>query len=345
MPGPEAGVPAGSCPACGTDLPPRRLVCPACQRLVHAETLDRLAAEAEAAERDGRRPDAIARWREALALLPPDSLQSRVIGDKLQALGPLEDAPEAAPARRPAWARGAGLLGAAGLVAWKLKFVLVFVLSKAKLLLSGLAKGGTVLSMAASLGLYWAAWGWRFAAGFVLAIYVHEMGHVAALRRLGIPASAPMFVPGFGAFVRMKQLPAGAREEARVGLAGPIWGLGAALACAAIHWATGSAFWAALAQWGARINLFNLVPVRPLDGGRGFAALSRAQAVLVTATIAGALLVTGEGMLWLLLVVAGVRLLGLRAPEEGDRWAATTFVLLIVTLSALSAIPVAIPRP
>jgi Zn-dependent protease len=223
--------------------------------------------------------------------------------------------------------------------------VLVFALTKVKLLLSGLAKSGTLLSMAASLGVYWAIWGWRFAAGLVLSIYVHEMGHVAALRRLGIPASAPMFIPGFGALVRMRQLPASAREEARVGLAGPVWGLGAAVACAIVFFATGALFWAAISQWGARINLFNLLPVRPLDGGRGFAALSRSQAAIVVLTIAASLLWSGEGMLWLLIIVGAARLLGSGAAGPGDRRATVEYAVLVAALAALASLPVALPAP
>src|SRR3989454_12639768 len=81
--------------------------------------------------------------------------------------------------------------------------------------------------MLLSAGVYWAAWGWKFALGVVLSIYVHEMGHVQALQRYGIKATAPMFIPGVGAVVRLKQYPASPREDARVGLAGPLGGLGA----------------------------------------------------------------------------------------------------------------------
>jgi Zn-dependent protease len=81
---------------------------------------------------------------------------------------------------------------------WKFKVVLSFILTKGKLLLLGLTKGPTFLSMLLSVGVYWTAWGWRFAVGVVESIYVHAMGHVAMLRRFGIPATAPMFIPGFG---------------------------------------------------------------------------------------------------------------------------------------------------
>src|SRR5690349_22006017 len=104
--------------------------------------------------------------------------------------------------------------------------------------------------MLASIGLYWALYGWKFGLGFVLSIYIHEMGHVTALARYGIPATPPMFIPGFGAFVRLKAYPANPGEDARTGLAGPLWGLGAALAAMGVSIATGSDLWAAIARTG-----------------------------------------------------------------------------------------------
>ena len=89
----------------------------------------------------------------------------------------------------------------------------------------------TLGSMLSFLGVYWSMFGWKFALGFVICIYVHEMGHVAELRRFGIAASAPMFIPGLGAFVSLKQLPANVTQDSRVGVVGPIWGLGAAAIC------------------------------------------------------------------------------------------------------------------
>src|SRR5207253_1330115 len=100
------------------------------------------------------------------------------------------------------WGKGAAGVGAVGALLAKFKFVLLFVLTKAKLLLLGLTKGGTFLSMLLSAGLYWTIWGWKFAFGLVLSIYIHEMGHVQALQRYGIKATAPMFIPGFGAVTR-----------------------------------------------------------------------------------------------------------------------------------------------
>jgi Zn-dependent protease len=141
----------------------------------------------------------------------------------------------------------------------------------------------------------------------------------------------------------MKQLPASPTRASSRGLAGPVWGLGAALVCALAFFATGAAFWAAITQWGARINLFNLIPVRPLDGGRGFASLSRGQAAIVVLAIGASLLWSGEGMLWLLLLVGGARLVGGGVAGPGDRRAMVEFVVLVAALTALTALPVALP--
>ena len=132
----------------------------------------------------------------------------------------------------------------------------------------------TSASMLVSIGAYALIWGWKFAIGFVLLLLVHEMGHVIQLRREGIEASAPMFIPFLGAVVAAKSLGDDAAAEARVGLAGPILGSIATLVPLGIWLATGEEFWQALAYVGFFINLFNLLPVLPLDGGRAMAALS-----------------------------------------------------------------------
>ena len=333
------------CVACGTEVAPSLLSCPLCRALVHAEELKSLAREAEAAEAE-RPAEALALWRQALGLLPPGSKQLQVIAGRIEALGPrVESGPQAAGGpERPRWLsaawKGGGGLVALGLLAWKLKAVLLFLLTKAKLLLLGLTKLGTLSSMLLSLGVYWTAFGWKFALGLVGSIYVHEMGHVAALRRFGIPASAPMFIPGIGAMVRLKQHPASPREDARVGLAGPIWGLGAAVAAYGVFRLTGWPSWAAIARVGAWINLFNLLPIWQLDGGRAFHALSRGQRVAAAAALAAMWVVTKEGLLILLLLTAGFRAFGAQSVEKGDRVALAQYVLLVVALSAMCLLEV-----
>jgi len=176
----------------------------------------------------------------------------------------------------------------------------------------------------------------------VLSIYVHEMGHVAALKRFGIPASAPMFIPFVGAIVRLKQHVISPREDARIGLAGPIWGTGAAVACYVVHIVTEQPFWAALTHVGAMINLFNLMPVWQLDGGRAFHALNRTQRWIAASVAGGALLMTAEGLLVLILILAVVQAFREAPHAEGDRTALLQFAGLTLLLSAMMGLRVPI---
>jgi Zn-dependent protease len=128
--------------------------------------------------------------------------------------------------------------------------------------------------MLVSIAAYAWIWGWSFAVGFVLLLLLHELGHVIQLRREGVEASAPMFIPFLGAVIAARSMGDDAAAEARVGLAGPILGSIATLVPLAIWLATGEAFWQALAYVGFFLNLLNLLPVLPLDGGRAMAALS-----------------------------------------------------------------------
>jgi Zn-dependent protease len=304
--------------------------------------LKRLAAEAEGATAAGDSVAAREAWRQALDLLPRGSRQATVVSEKIAQLSEqitVEPAAEA-EAQKPSWAKKAGPLGAIGLVLWKLKFVVLAVLSKGKLLLLGLTKSTTLFTMLLSMGVYWTAWGWRFALGFVVSIYIHEMGHVAALQRYGIKATAPMFIPGFGAMVRLNQYPANPAEDARVGLAGPLWGLGAAAAAYGVFLATAIPFWAAIARTGALINLFNLIPVWQLDGSRGYSALSAGQRFVLTAGLAAAWFATGETLLILIGGVAAVRAFGGKGAAVPDHGALAQFLFLVAALAALAVVPV-----
>jgi Zn-dependent protease len=129
------------------------------------------------------------------------------------------------------------------------------------------------LSMLVSIGGYALLWGWQFGVGFVALIFCHEMGHVLEARRQGLPVSAPLFIPFLGAMITLKEMPHNAWREAQVALAGPLVGSLAAAACWGIGAYTDSDFWRALAFAGFFINLFNLIPIVPLDGGRAVAAL------------------------------------------------------------------------
>jgi Zn-dependent protease len=153
---------------------------------------------------------------------------------------------------------------------------LVLLASKGKVLFFALIKikaVATLGTMFISIAAYALAFGWPFAVGFVLLLFVHEMGHVIQLRREGVEASGPIFIPFVGAVIAVESLGKDAAAEARVGLAGPILGTAATLIPLAIWLATGSDLWRALAYIGFFINLINLLPVLPLDGGRAMAVL------------------------------------------------------------------------
>ncbi len=149
-----------------------------------------------------------------------------------------------------------------------------------KLLLLLLKGGGlwkvflTSGTMLLSMLVYAQIFGWRYAVGFVLLIFVHEMGHFIAARQRGLDVGAPTFIPFVGAWIEMKQKPHNVETEAYVGLAGPLAGTLGALACYYGGRELGSNLLLALAYSGFMLNLFNLIPVSPLDGGRVTAVLS-----------------------------------------------------------------------
>ena len=172
--------------------------------------------------------------------------------------------------RTPLLKRIFGPLAVIGVLIVKFAAKLKFLLVAAK----GAKFLTTSASMLVSIAAYTLIWGWRFAVGFVALLFVHEMGHYIQLRREGVEASAPVFIPFLGALVWAKSLGGNALAEARVGLAGPILGSLGAAACLPIAWLTGGDFWTALAFTGFFLNLFNLLPVTPLDGGRAMAALA-----------------------------------------------------------------------
>src|SRR3954462_6876857 len=150
----------------------------------------------------------------------------------------------------------------------KVKFLLLPVL---KFLPVILKTGGTMIL---SIGFYAVAWGWQYAVGFVVLIFIHECGHLVVARRFGLNVGAPVFIPFMGAFIALKDAPRNAWMEAWVGIGGPLFGAAGALACDFIYLATGNELFRALAYSGFFLNLFNLAPLGFLDGGRIATVLS-----------------------------------------------------------------------
>jgi Zn-dependent protease len=153
-----------------------------------------------------------------------------------------------------------------------LKFLKPLLIAVKALKAGAILKTG--LTMVLCMWVYALAWGWAYAAAFVLLIFVHEMGHVYALKEFGIRSSVPIFIPFVGAFIAMTEMPKNARIEAWTGIAGPLVGTGGSMLCWSVALYTGSSFWMAVAYTGFFLNLFNLIPISPLDGGRVVAAIS-----------------------------------------------------------------------
>jgi Zn-dependent protease len=316
--------PARTCGRCGTELAPHSLACPVCSTLLHRERLQQLAESANAATACGDSALARAHWQEALDLVPVHSEQHRQISARLAAL-----ADPVVALQRPAsdhtqrwWTSGIGVVGT----------ILVLIAGKLKFLLLGLSKISTVASMFGFIAVYWSIYGWPLAVGVAGSIYVHEMGHVAMLRQLGIRAGAPLFIPGVGAMVMLKQHVTDAVTDARIGLAGPLWGLGATIAAWLVYAATGTRIWLAIAEISGFLNLFNLTPIWQLDGSRGFHALSRRERWTVVSTIGVALWLTAVPMLWLVGAVALYRTIRSET-GPGHRPTMVTFAGLVLALA------------
>lgn len=181
------------------------------------------------------------------------------------------------------------------------------------MLAAGAAKSKVLLSAGSaliSIVAYGAAFGWAFAVGFVALLLAHEMGHVIQLRREGILASAPVFIPFLGAVIGARSLGGNALAEARVGLAGPVLGTAAAILVAIPAALTGSHLLAAIAYTGFLINLFNLLPVVPLDGGRAMAAVSPWLWGLGLGGLIALLLITHTVVLLVVVVLSALELGG-----------------------------------
>src|SRR3954447_325276 len=235
-----------------------------------------------------------------------------------------------------------GALAAVGLAIAKLG-------AKPELLLVALPKlklFSTSASMLVSIAAYQLIFGWLFSIGFVLLLLLHELGHVFQLRREGVKASAPMFIPFLGAVISAKSMGDDAGAEARVGLAGPILGSLATLVPLGIWLATGSHFWQALAFIGFFLNLFNLLPILPLDGGRAMAALSPWVWLVGLAGLIAMAFFFPSPILLLILLLGGMeswRRWKMRNTPEGRAYhriptrtrvlVAATYLLLIVALA------------
>lgn len=203
---------------------------------------------------------------------------------------------------------------------------LLLVLLSAGKLGKLLTTGGTMLL---SVVAYAFIYGWRYAAGFVGLIFVHEMGHYLAARQRGLDVGAPTFIPFVGAWIELKDQPHDVETEAWVGFAGPLLGSLAALACYFAARETGSKLLLALAYAGFFLNLFNLIPLSPFDGGRITAVLSPRVWLLGVPVLAALFIWRPSPLLILVAVLAAPQVLKAwrydpQAPENREYYAVSS---------------------
>ena len=227
-----------------------------------------------------------------------------------EGLEPVRNAP-VFPGEKPKKGSGFGVIGA----------LLVAVLAKGKsllLLLKALPAGKFLLTTLSMLAMVWfeaMRSGIWFGVGFVLMILVHELGHGYAMKRCGVEAGWPVFIPFFGAMIAMKGLPQDRSAEAKIAYGGPLAGTAVALVAAGIGLATESRLFLALAYTGFFLNLFNLTPISPLDGGRVAQAFSRRAWIFGAILLALLFFTTGAPMLLIIGLMALPRLLGRQSED------------------------------
>jgi len=300
-------------------------VCDRCHALVHSERLDQLASDAKALEASGDFRQARERWLMGLPLLPANSRQASWIQEHARSLEVAAERVQPPPPSDNKWAQKLGPVGP-----------IAVLLAKSKVLLTAVFKLKFLLSFVAFVGIYWAAFGMKFGIGFALLILLHEMGHFVDIKRRGLPAEMPVFLPGLGAYVRWQAIGVSLETRAAVSLAGPLAGFLAALACAALWWQTGSPFWAALARAGAVLNLLNLIPVWVLDGGQAVLALSKVERIVLLTACLALWLVLGENMFFLVALGAGYQVFfGGVVPLRPSR---ATTIYYVAVLTALGIV-------
>ncbi len=313
--------------------------CPACHALVYAADLNKLSQEAKALEAKSQFAEARDVWNRALMLLPQESTQAQWVRGHLASLdtgstrAPVPTAKPgtiAKPAQHP-WVRRLGPLAP-----------ILLVLAKAKSALLILVKLKSILSFFAFIAIYGAAFGWRFGVGFAVSILIHEMGHYIDIKRRGLPAEMPVFLPGLGAYVKWNALGVTLRQKAQISLAGPLAGWIAAATCFLIYTYTHDPLWAALARSGAWLNVLNLIPIWVLDGGKAIASLGMVERVALLAVIVAAGVYAWQPVFLLVAGGAVYRLFTKDKPERED-WSSWFYYAAV--LSALAMMMKVTPVP
>jgi Zn-dependent protease/uncharacterized Zn finger protein (UPF0148 family) len=310
------------CSRCGAALAAGALVCSRCHALVHSEKLEQLAASARLHEEAHEIAKARSDWASALALLPPESAQAEWIRGNTKRLDALALAAPNANARH-GWARKLGPFAPLAILLVKGKFLLT------------LFKLKSLLSLGTFVAVYWALYGIQFAIGFAVLILVHEMGHYIDIKRRGLPADMPVFLPGLGAYVRWTALGVSVRTRAFVSLAGPLAGSIGAAVCALLWVKTGQAFWIGLASLSALLNVLNLIPVWVLDGGQAVAALDKTERVILSGAAVLFAIYFRQPVFLLVAAGAAYRAFGKDIPAAPSHSVTAYYLLVLASLGFL----------
>jgi Zn-dependent protease len=193
----------------------------------------------------------------------------------------------------------------------------------------------SLLSFLAFVVIYSAASGIKFGIGFAVLILIHEMGHFIDIKRRGLPADMPVFLPGLGAYVRWEAMGVSLETRSAVSLAGPLAGFLASLVCAVIWWQTHDPLWSGLARSGAILNLLNLIPVWALDGGQAALALSKVERIVLLIVSVALGVVLRQDIFFLVGLGAGYR-----AFFAGDLPAHPSRAMTIYFVTVLAALGV-----
>jgi Zn-dependent protease len=313
------------CPRCSNELAPGALVCGHCQALVYSAQLEALAAQAQALETRGEWLRAREQWLVGLQFLPPTSTQADWIKGHARELESAAAGAQSSLVHPNQRVQPLGLSPAASAapgptsVAVQPKFRWTFL-----------------LSFVAFVLIYSAASGVTFGIGFAVLILIHEMGHFVDIKRRGLPADMPVFLPGLGAYVRWQALGVSLKTRSQVSLAGPLAGLLAAVVCAAIWWQTKNPVWASLARIGAILNLLNLIPLWILDGGQAVLALSKVERIgLLAASIALGVVLKQQMFILVALGVAYQAFFAKNLPAQSSRSTTVYYVAVLAALGLL----------
>ena len=281
--------------------------------------MEQLAAHARSLEAHGDIQEAREKWLACLPLLPPNSLQAEWIRNHVRELGNPPPSSPAVPSGQntkasPQWVKRLGPLGPIALALLKFKSLLSFV---------------------AFFGFYWSVWGPLFGIGFAVLILVHELGHFIDVKRRGLPADMPMFLPGLGAYVRWNAMGVPLETRAAVSLAGPLAGWFSSAICALVWHQTGSGLWAALARSGAWLNVLNLIPLWIFDGNHATYALSKLERMIVMVVNAALGYALNEWVFYLIAIGMLVRLFTRDDPPRPSNAITAYFVAVVTALAML----------